>query len=245
MYYPDQLRTVYPVHSDGLHVIRPATSIRKLTAVNYEIRPQKSGPAKAKNISLFIRRGPFRNMGLYVVTLEEITTCPDSCSLKVLVRVDGQPVCYGANTPFAIRYAVGPGLLLAFDHDLETLTNRATRAHRPGFVVRLHELGDFPDHDYIDYWVHALEAFPLLHVFGYSHHTGALADHLDAVWDQYPGRFVVRDSDAVHGAGPRTPAVVGARPGFVPCPQQRTQTPSCITCGLCMNTTTPISFDAH
>ena len=245
MYYPNQLRAEYPAHADGLRIIRPATSIRKLTATSYEIRPQTMGPAKAMYVSLFIRRGPFRGMGLYVATLEELTTCPDSCGLKLLVKIDGRARCYGANMPFAIRYAVGPGFFPAVDLDLDTLSNRTTRAHRPGFVVRLHELGDFPNHDYIDYWVNALEAFPLLHIFGYSHHVGAMADHLDDVWDQYPGRFIVRDSDGVHGTGPRIPAVVGARPGFVPCPQQRAQTPSCITCGLCMNNHTPISFDAH
>ena len=126
MYYPNQLRAEYPAHADGLRIIRPATSIRKLTATSYEIRPQTMGPAKAMYVSLFIRRGPFRGMGLYVVTLEELTTCPDSCRLKILVKIDGRARCYGANMPFAIRYSVGPGFFPAVDVDLDTLSSRTT-----------------------------------------------------------------------------------------------------------------------
>jgi hypothetical protein len=40
--------------------------------------------------------------------------------------------------------------------------------HPGGFLVRLHVLGDFYSVRYAELWHEALEAYPALHIFGYT-----------------------------------------------------------------------------
>ena len=249
MYYKKALRSEFKARN-GLMVIGPATTISKLTATNYERISQANGPDKAKNTSCIIRKGPWRGKRIYVLTLEEGTTCPDSCPLNVppplppaRTREKGV-ACYGANMPFAVR----------MDHQssdfekclIQDLSLLATR-HPDGFVIRLHELGDFFSVEYVEFWRSMLDSFENLHIFGYSHCNGAIGKALDNLQFDHPDRFRIMTSDDTVLSDVRPSARVSGETikHYVTCPQQEKRTPSCITCGLCMNGRTHIRFLPH
>jgi hypothetical protein len=64
----------------------------------------------------------------------------------------------------AERIVAGPALEAALWDELAALQ----QMHPGGFLVRLHVLGDFYSVDYAQLWHEALEAYPALHIFGYT-----------------------------------------------------------------------------
>ena len=124
-------------------------------------------------------------------------------------------------------------LMLRLNDELEHLS----KVHPEGFVIRLHVLGDFFSIDYVEFWANALRAYPMLHLFGYTHRTGeigeAIAKHLqnDRAWIRFSDR------------GGDMSANVGGE-GII-CPEQTGKTASCLTCGLCWTTTKAIAFIEH
>jgi hypothetical protein len=198
-----------------------------------------AGNAKVGDGARRIVRGPFRGLRLYGLTLEERATCPTTC--------DNWDRCYGDNMPFARRYRPGGRLHRALSADVATLAAR----HPEGFVVRLHILGDFYSEAYVAHWRLLLAATPGLRIFGYTHWPpdtpiGRAVTQLVQDW---PGRVrILRSDGACDDPLPRAMTVPhdgAAVPGTVVCPEQTGRTRSCLTCGLCMNGRTSVSFLDH
>jgi len=229
----------------GLRVLKPATNNRKLAgSVGSGRTFDRARTVYGRKLTRHVVRvGDYAGFPLYSLTLPERTTCPRTCG--------NWTTCYGRSMPFAHRYNPGPGLVQALADDVATLSGR----YPPGFVVRLHVLGDFYSCEYVDTWRTLLARFRPLHVFGYTHRKPGdpIGDRVADVVQAYPDRFRVLRSDPDPAAGPDP--LPGAHtlqagatdpvPGSVVCPEQIGRTASCLTCGLCMNGRTSVSFLLH
>jgi hypothetical protein len=182
-----------------------------------------------------VTKGRWKGFPIYSLTLEERATCPHTCRQW--------KSCYGNNMQWAIRYQHGPDLERALARELAALQRR----HPRGFVVRLHILGDFYSIPYVHFWGDALEEFPALNIFGYTHHQlgRRMGDAVAAVRAEFRDRFCVRHSDAYSGY--RTGVIQEASQAGdrIICPAQTGRTANCGTCGLCWGTKRPIAFLAH
>lgn len=174
-----------------------------------------------------VKKGEWTGFPIFQVSLEERAACPPTCNNRLS--------CYGNAMPFARRHQIDEHLVPALHYELETLQDM----HPGGFVVRLHVLGDFFSLDYTHAWLHFLDQFPALHVFGYtawprtSEIGQLLARVSDAQWDRFAIRF---SSDVSEPQGAttiwRTPTAAVVPEGVV-CPAQTDATACCATCGLC------------
>lgn len=168
-------------------------------------------------------------MPIYYLSLEERATCPRTCF--------HWRDCYGNKMRLAKRYVDGQDLRKAIARQLLDLSLR----HPGGFVVRLHNLGDFQSIDYALWWLALLDQFPLMRIFGYTaHELGTpIGDLLWSASEHRWDRFAMRFS-----AG--TPPERGALhdQGIV-CPNITGKTQCCGTCGLCWQTKRNIAFPSH
>lgn len=182
-----------------------------------------------------ITRGKWRGMPMYSLTLEERKTCPSSCSQWA--------TCYGNNSPFRIRVAIDGAFYEKLEKELAVLNKK----HTQGFVVRLHVLGDFPDKDYVTWWLDMLLKYQNAHVFGYTHHNthSEIGREIEitrlAMYSRK--RFQVRFSDSSVEFRANVETLETAT-GIV-CPEQTGKTKSCLTCGLCWGISKPITFLQH
>jgi len=226
---------------DGTHVISPAINISKLTATTTErvSASGENGMRRAPHVSSIIQKGIWKGMRIYVLTLEEKKDCPETCPLLV--------GCYGESMPFAKRNNTQAD---DFEYFLWNDLVLLQLKHPEGFVVRLHELGDFYSVDYIQFWAQALLEFPALRVFGYSHCADERADLLDRMHIMFggrEGRWNIYNSDDSKADSIRPSANVSSKEvdGFIDCPEQTKKTASCSTCGLCMAGVKNIRFIPH
>ncbi len=194
----------------------------------------KSGE-NASKIGKVITKGKWRGFPVYTLTLEERATCPRSCQQWA--------TCYGNNMHMAERIIGDEIFENRLWDELATLNDK----HPAGFVVRLHILGDFYDQLYVDLWEGALDAFPALHVFGYTAHThgSEMGDRLLSLATTRWARFAVRLSgfdELNFGA-----VVVDRDEGtdHIICPAQSGGTECCATCGLCWQSVRTIAFLRH
>ena len=141
----------------------------------------------------------------------------------------------------------GPELISHLELELDTLNMR----YRRGFVVRLHNLGDFYSVEYVRHWEEWLDRFESLHCFGYTHWTrgSEIGDAVLALRDQRWDRFAIRlsDSDEPERSANtiyRKPEARKVPEGIV-CPAQRNEKVCCGSCGLCWTTDRNIAFIAH
>jgi hypothetical protein len=111
---------------------------------------------QSRKIGKFVTKGKMRGFPIFTLTLEERATCPRTCLAW------GE--CYGNAMHAAERIVAGPALETALWDELAALQ----QLHPGGFLVRLHVLGDFYSLDYAQLWHEALEAYPALHIFGYT-----------------------------------------------------------------------------
>ena len=171
-------------------------------------------------------KGPWAGMPIYSLTLEERATCPETCH--------HWRTCYGNGMPRARRHRHGVELVEALGKELYDMSVQFP----DGFVVRLHQLGDFYSNEYVCSWRLWLNEISALRVFGYTAHgpkskIGLAVGELNRVFGD---RCVIRFSDA-------TPQIMGAttiwreargqvEEGTV-CPAQTGDTDCCGTCGLC------------
>jgi hypothetical protein len=120
-------------------------------------------------------------------------------------------------------------------------------SHPTGFLVRLHILGDFYSVEYAELWNEALEAYPALHIFGYTARApqsdiGQSVCEMLGVW---PTRFHVRFSG---WNGPKNGSIVvdsAEQTEQVICPAQTGKTDCCATCALCWHSDRTIAFLRH
>jgi hypothetical protein len=194
----------------------------------------KSGDNQRK-LGRVVKKGRWKGMPIFSLTLEERATCPRSCALWL--------GCYGNGMGHAKRYAHGPELERQIAIELAFLQRR----HPDGFVVRLHILGDFYSEAYVRFWRICLDQFAGLHVFGYT--ARQLSDPIGKLIADLRGsewrRFAVRTSGAA--AGPRTLVVEtsGEANGAIVWPAQTGKTANCASCALCWQTDRPIAFVRH
>lgn len=189
---------------------------------------------QSRKIGKTVAKGPRRGWPIFTLTLEERATCPRDCKAWGL--------CYGNNMQWAERIVAGPALEEALWNELLALQF----AHRRGFLVRLHVLGDFYSLGYVRLWERALSAFPALHVFGFTAHPPEspiglrLAAMAKADWS----RFAIRFSGMAGPVG-ASQLIPDHDPGAVKCPAQTGATECCATCMLCIHSTRSIAFEKH
>lgn len=183
-----------------------------------------------------VTKGRWRGMRIFSLTLEERATCPRDCAVF--------RSCYGNGMQHSVRHAHGPQLEARLWDELTALAER----NRRGFVVRLHILGDFYSVGYVEFWREALDAFPGLHVFGYTAWKPCtrIGAAVAALRGQLWSRFAVRTSGLQQALGAFVVDSEAEVPkGSVLCPAQTGKTETCGTCGVCWSTDKPIAFLRH
>lgn len=201
------------------------------TVVEADVAPRVlvSGRNSAK-IGGDIRKGPWRGLAVYTLTLQERATCPAHCGLW--------RQCFGNAMPFARRHHEGPKLIHAIERDL----TRLRIEHPVGIAVRLHVLGDFYSTEYVMQWAAWMNRFPRLRVWGYTAHRrdSEIGDLISQMNDHWPDRWMIRSSvdpgaDLHHDQATtiwRQETVPYVAEGLI-CPMQQNRTACCSTCGLC------------
>jgi hypothetical protein len=190
---------------------------------------------QSRKIGRFVTKGKRAGWPIFTLTLEERSTCPRTCKAWAF--------CYGNSMQAAERITAGPELETALWGELKQLQ----ADHPTGFMVRLHVLGDFYSAGYVELWRKALDAFPALHVFGFTarpmdSEIGAELSRLMA--DVGFVRFAVRFSGLLTSTlGSQLQPDV--HPDAIQCPAQTGKTDCCATCALCWHTRRSISFAKH
>lgn len=201
--------------------------------VDEVVRVLKTGH-QSRKIGKIVQKGPRRGWPIFTLTLEERATCPRTCAAWTF--------CYGNNMQAAERIVAGPALEQALWNELGALQ----RKHPGGFMVRLHVLGDFYSLGYVGMWDLALDAFPALHVFGFTARDPVNDDIGRALWMLATNweRFAVRFSGM---AGPMLASqlIPNEDPGAIRCPAQTEATDCCATCALCWHSQRSIAFAKH
>lgn len=205
-----------------LKTVKPPEEVKRM------LQPSSSNSKLGKG-KTHITRGRWRGMPMYQLTLEERRTCPKTC--------DQWANCYGNNMFLANRLDHRASTFLP---SLASEVAALSTKHPSGFVVRLHVLGDFYSKSYVQFWKKQMRKHTELHIFGYSHR---MPEHKDGIGEKIQElnkmgawiRFSDRGGDMsanVDGEG-------------IQCPQQVGKTESCLTCGLCWQTTKAIKFTNH
>jgi hypothetical protein len=215
--------------------VYPTTVVRDLSGANI----LKSGVNSSK-IGGTVRKGKWKGMPIYTLTLEERATCPTSCS--------HWRSCFGNKMQFAQRIDhTAP----EFEIALVRQVSRLARQHPRGFVVRLHVLGDFYSVRYVNLWQAMLDTIPELRVFGYSARWDVKADPIAAAlvpltvacWDRFAIRFSDAPVDECSTVSLEHPIQKPA--DAIVCPEQAGRAESCSTCALCWQSKRRIAFIQH
>jgi hypothetical protein len=189
----------------------------------------------SRKIGRRVTKGRYKGFFIFTLTLEERATCPSTCL--------EWKTCYGNSMNWARRIKHGP----EFQERLWDELAEKQAKYPNGFLVRLHILGDFYSVEYAELWNEALEAYPALHIFGYTARfpqskIGLVICQMLGVW---PDRFHVRFSA---WKGPTRGSVVVDRvedTEHLICPAQLGKTDCCATCALCWHSTRTIAFLRH
>lgn len=187
-----------------------------------------------------IVKGRWNGFPVYTLTLEERASCPVTCELL--------GSCYGNNTPFARRWKHGPDLEWRIEREVAALE----LGHPSGFVIRLHNLGDFYSLDYVRLWAVLLHRHTAMRIFGYTAHIDTERDPIayeiasmvrDDQWDRFCIRF--SNGEARRCTTKSIEHPLAAPHDAIICPAQTNKTESCSTCALCWATTKRIAFLKH
>lgn len=198
----------------------------------------KSGSYSGK-LGGLVTKGWWKGFPIYTLKLEERATCPRSCRQWLS--------CYGNNMPFAHRYRHGPDLEAAICREVRDLA----RKHRRGFVIRLHDLGDFYSLGYVNLWIDMLRLYPALHIFGYTarqeFETDQISRAIDRAQRAWWPRFAIRwsDGDRQVRSTIAIEKVSDCPSDAIICPAQTGKTQRCGSCGLCWTTERRIAFIQH
>jgi hypothetical protein len=226
---PIVLSALHPAHRSGRSIF--PSRVYDASEVG---RVLKDG-FQSRKIGKTVAKGARRGWPIFTLTLEERATCPRTCK--------AWSFCYGNSMQAAERIVAGDELEAALLVELAALQ----RQHPSGFMVRLHVLGDFYSEAYVQLWADALDAFPALHVFGFTARRAGtpvgdmLAKLSDVAWD----RFAIRLSGS---SSPHKASILLGDEGSdaaIPCPAQTDATDCCATCALCWSTTRSIAFARH
>jgi hypothetical protein len=195
----------------------------------------KSGH-NSRKIGMEVTKGRLAGCPIFTLTLQERATCPATCQ--------HWRTCYGNNMHLAERIVHDADFEEILWLELEALQSK----HPRGFLVRLHVLGDFYSEAYVKLWLKALDAFPALHVFGYTARgldtkIGKLIYTAAQVrWDRFAIRFSGENwremgaPTVQHGEGHAV---------AITCPAQTGKTECCATCTLCWSSKKSVAFEEH
>lgn len=226
----------YTLASDHPSIVSGTTLFRaRITKPEDMPRLLKSGH-NSRKIGKRVEKGAWDGMPIFTLTLQERATCPATCS--------HWRDCYGNKMNWSKRIEHGPEMEGILHAELTALND----SHPQGFVVRLHVLGDFYSVDYVKRWWDWLNAFPALHVFGYTARTkdSEIGRAIDAMRGFMWNRFAIRFSDGDAGYG-NTVSIDGEEEAgcAIICPAQTGKADCCATCGLCWGTKRDIAFLRH
>lgn len=247
LHRPPQPELVRPLAEDNLAVIEGRTSFPT------RVRSPRVAPAVlvpgnwSTKLGGKVERGGLRGAPIFSLTLEERATCPRSCHVW--------SACYGNGMPFAWRTQHGLVLEVHLQREIAALSRR----YPGGFLVRLHQLGDFYSVDYVNRWAGWIDEFPALHVFGFTARSpdsdiGAAVARLAAArWNRFAVRWSARSPGPARAMTLWTWPDDGgekrrdlARSDIIVCPAQTGAAKSCGTCGLCWSAPDKtIAFIAH
>lgn len=239
-----------PSRTIGLGPMHPAVVEGRTLFPNTVVTTFKSQrflvPAEnSAKIGRVIEKGAWAGFPVFTLTLQERATCPRTCHMW--------QGCFGNAMQWARRNDVDdPDFIPALKAEMITLIREvcSTSPNKPkatppkGIVVRLHVLGDFYSHAYVQAWAEMMEKLPEIHVFGYtarhvddpeSWEIAAGIEHLNRL---YPDRWVIRTSHTEPGRGHTI--VVDEDPhleNVIMCPSQTKASETCATCALCWNQT--------
>jgi len=230
---PSQVRELPPTHPA---MIGKEPLYRNMVFPAGEVENIFVSGVNNRKIGRVVIKGAWRSMPIYMLTLPERATCPESC--RLLGR------CYGNAMHRAKRIAPGEALEERIRNDIDFLSSK----HMGGFVVRLHVLGDFYSVPYVELWEALLEKHAPMHVYGYTARRAddgdGIAKKIEAVKTRFKRRFAIRWSRDVTGCAevPDTATVIlhrsEAPEGAIVCPAETDDTACCATCGLCWEAVT-------
>jgi len=226
----------------------------KRTMYSHKVREDANPLKKSSNAKLGAKvlNKRWKYQPMYTLTLEERATCPTSC----LHYHD----CYGNNMYRTGRVLHGED----FEKNLLAQLEKLAAKHKDGFVVRLHILGDFYSVEYVNLWLKALEKYPNMSIYGYTHwHPNTdIGDAIAFGYFAMPDRFVIRFSDYVGDVNvlransinvvdktpgrtficPNLDGVQGVRNGR---PKADSYAISCGECTLCWESKKTVIFPTH
>ena len=217
------------------------------TAFPYSIKPINSNTRifkeakynkKIGNGQSIIRKGKWKGLHVYTLTLIERETCPKSCH--------HYNDCYGNSMMYAHRFKPGKDLELKIEEELKLLDKK----HPNGFVIRLHVLGDFYSVEYVKLWQHLLIQYPNLRIWGYTaRYDCKIGLEIRLTRMRFPERFWVRFSKSMNYNPSDKDMIFAGKEGDdfqgITCPEQLSKTDSCLTCGLCWSINKSIKFLTH
>ena len=175
-----------------------------------------------------IQKGKYIGLPFYKISLEERTTCPDTCKIR--------DKCYGNNMPFAHRIDHTHPL---FYNKLALEIDNLNMINPLGYVIRLHELGDFFDGKYIMWWFTNVSRCPKIKLIGFTAHKSdspmglsiKLLNSLDNVDIRFSGEDTVITDEKIDGT--------------FACPAQISTKINCANCTLCWESDLPVRFKEH
>jgi hypothetical protein len=198
----------------------------------------KSG-ANNRKIGSHVTKGSWAGMPIFTLTLEERATCPRVCEHYL--------DCYGNHSHWPTRWKAG----VALEQHIPAALGELAKKYPDGFVVRLHQLGDFYSRRYVQLWMEAMATIPQLCIYGYTRREkdspeGKAVEDMNRYFNT---RSKIRWSERKGAMGTHTTADVTARgmteQGIV-CPAQTEGDEiSCGSCSLCWSTDKRIVFISH
>lgn len=197
-------------------------------------RVLKSGH-NSKKTGKIVEKGDWMGMQIYTLTLEERRTCSSSC-----LTWDR---CYGNNMHYAERIIADSVFQDRLWRELQELDAQDT----PGFVVRLHVLGDFFSVEYVNLWARALVTFDGLRIWGY---TGREPDSpiglaILELNKHFADRVRIRFSGFEVGGLGALVIPDASHSRHVICPAELKATTCCGTCAFCWTSDKTIEFLEH
>ena len=185
-----------------------------------------------------IKKGRWKGLPMFSLTLEERKTCPFTCQHWT--------DCYGNGMNYGHRFKADKNLIPRIKYELEQLSQRYPK----GFVIRLHILGDFYSLEYVGAWESFLEQYLGLRIFGYTAHTsGPMYIKISNLRRRFGDRVWLRYSkNAAHNdKAPNIMYAVGQefKGTSFTCPEILGKTESCLTCAACFQTKKSVKFLDH
>ena len=197
----------------------------------------KEGKNNKKLGTTRIKKGPWKGLYIYSLTLVERETCPKSC----IHWSD----CYGNNLHLANRHTTN-NLIPKLESDLERIMGE--RKNKKGIALRLHILGDFYSAEYVKFWESMLLNYPKLRIFGFTARMPetTIGKQVRLINLRYSERCIVRFSANKVSESLNSYAAEESFEGdnFV-CPSTKENNITCASCAACWNSKKTVKFITH